>query len=49
MDRGAWQAIVHRIAKTWTRLKQLSTHACVSRDAWLQGFAEGVFHSRTSS
>ena len=25
-DRGAWQAIVHRVAKTWTPLKQLSTH-----------------------
>ena len=21
MDRGAWQATVHRIAKSWTRLK----------------------------
>ena len=21
MDRGAWQTIVHRIAKSWTRLK----------------------------
>ena len=20
MDRGAWQAIVHRVAKSWTRL-----------------------------
>ena len=26
MDRGPWWAIVHRVAKTWTRLKQLSTH-----------------------
>ena len=24
MDRGAWQAIVHRVAKSWTWLKQLS-------------------------
>ena len=23
MDRGAWQAIVHRVAKSQTRLKQL--------------------------
>ena len=22
MDRGTWQAAVHRIAKTWTQLKQ---------------------------
>ena len=23
----AWQATVHRVAKSWTRLKRLSTHA----------------------
>ena len=27
MDRGAWWAIVHRVAKSQTQLKQLSTHA----------------------
>ena len=27
MDRGAWQATVHGVAKSWTQLKQLSTHA----------------------
>ena len=26
MDRGAWRATGHRVAKSWTRLKQLSTH-----------------------
>ena len=26
MDRGAWRATVHRVTKSWTRLKQLSTH-----------------------
>ena len=25
MDRGAWRATVHRVAKSWTRLKGLST------------------------
>ena len=25
MDRGAWRATVHSVAKSWTRLKQLST------------------------
>ena len=25
MDRGGWRATVHRIAKSWTQLKQLST------------------------
>ena len=31
MDRGAWQAIVHGVAKSQTQLKQLSTHACIHR------------------
>ena len=26
MDRGAWRATVHRVTKSWTRLKRLSTH-----------------------
>ena len=29
MDRGAWQATVHRVAKSWTGLKRLSTQSCV--------------------
>ena len=28
MDRGAWWAIVHGVAKSRTRLKQLSIHTC---------------------
>ena len=27
LDRGAWRAIVHRVTKSWSRPKQLSTHA----------------------
>ena len=27
MDRGAWQATVLMVSKSWTQLKQLSTHA----------------------
>ena len=27
MDRRAWRATFHRVANSWTRLKQLSTHA----------------------
>ena len=27
MDRGSWKATVHGVAKNWTRLKPLSTHA----------------------
>jgi len=26
VDRGAWRAAVHRVAQSWTRLKQLSMH-----------------------
>ena len=28
MDRGSWRAAVHGVAQNWTRLKQLSVHAC---------------------
>ena len=28
MDKGAWQATVHRVAKNQTQLKQLPVHAC---------------------
>ena len=27
MDRGAWRAAVHRVAKGQTRLKRLNTHS----------------------
>jgi len=27
MDRRAWQATVHRVAKSWTPQKQICTHA----------------------
>ena len=29
MDRGAWQAIVHGVAKGWTRLSNLAQHCIV--------------------
>ena len=29
VDRGAWWAAVHRVTQSWTRLKQLSMHACI--------------------
>ena len=28
VDRGSWWATVHRVAQSWTQLKQLSTHTC---------------------
>ena len=31
MDRGAWWATVHRVPKSWTRLKRWSTrHTCIT-------------------
>ena len=32
MDGGAWWTTVHRIAKSWTRLKQLSMHCSSGRE-----------------
>ena len=29
MDRGAWRATVHRVSRSMTQLKQLSTHTCM--------------------
>ena len=29
VDRGAWWAAVHGVAQSWTKLKQLSMHACI--------------------
>ena len=29
MDSGAWWAANHRVTQSWTRLKQLSMHACI--------------------
>ena len=29
MDRGPWQATVHRVAKSQTWLKRISIHACM--------------------
>jgi len=30
MDRGAWQATVHGVTKSWTCLKRLSTHTRIA-------------------
>ena len=29
MDRGAWWATVHSVARSWTQLEWLSTHKCM--------------------
>jgi len=33
MDRGAWQGTAHRVTKSHTRLKRLSTHPCAGTEA----------------
>ena len=35
MDRGTWQATVHGVAKSWARLKHLSTQAHPEDRGWL--------------
>ena len=30
MDKGAWWAVVHRVTKSWTQLKQLRMHLVLS-------------------
>ena len=29
LDKGVWQATVHRVTKSWTQLKWPSVHACI--------------------
>ena len=36
MDRGAWQATIHRVTKSQTRLKCLSTHACTHTKCYVK-------------
>ena len=36
MDWGAWWATVHRVAKSWTRLKGLHTHVAATRGECLK-------------
>ena len=37
MDRGAWWATVHRIAKSWTQLKRLRLHP--PQERYLEAYA----------
>ena len=41
MDRRAWRAAVHRVAKSWTRLKWLSTHTHTTPR--IKGDMESIF------
>ena len=35
MDRGAWQATVHRVSKSWMQLTQLSLQVCIVKRDYL--------------
>ena len=49
MDRGVWQAAVHRVAKSRTRLKRLSTHAhCSAKQESEEGKVAKLRHKRVS-
>ena len=39
MDRGAWQATVHIVKRSWTQLEQLDTHACMNSLAGVPGLS----------
>ena len=43
MDRGAWQALVHGVAESRIRLKQLSMHACKINVYFCEFFANRIF------
>ena len=34
-DRGAWQAIVHQVTKSWTQLKRLNTQCNTNNKMWV--------------
>ena len=38
MDRRAWQATVHKVAKSWTQLKQINMHTTLHFSFGLQSF-----------
>ena len=45
MDRGAWWATVHGVAKSWTRLKQLSMQTTKASDNNVMGTKEDDYLS----
>ena len=40
MDRGTWQATVHGVTKSWTRLKRLSMHACSKAETQIKSTSQ---------
>ena len=42
IDRGAWQAMVHRVAESQTGLRRLSMHVCTGNNLSLKQFLLNV-------
>ena len=49
MDREAWRATVHRIAKSWTRLIELSMHMYLRKDVHFVKYTLKSFPKLNSS
>ena len=49
MDRGTWWATVHGVAKSWTRLKQLSMHTHFFNEERMVPYTETVRWSSVMS
>ena len=49
MERGAWQAIIHRVAKSWTWLKQLRIPACTCFHANFKLFCSSSVKNTTDN
>ena len=47
MDRGAWRAMVHKVAKSRTRLKQLSLNECYRKQSEKKLLNESICEKRT--
>ena len=44
IERGAWQVIVHRVSKTQTQLKRLSTWLCIVSKQNLRKNQDTILH-----
>ena len=47
MDRGTWRAMVHKVAKSQTRLKQLSLNECFRKQSEKKLLNESICEKRT--
>ena len=45
-DKGAWWATVHRVSKSRTQLKRLSTHACLKQTLLIRFLTTQIIFGR---